>query len=55
MNLNESPFALLDSALHAEVGGTTVGAIAINGLVLIGAAALVVGGVRWAFNKALGK
>lgn len=54
MHLNDSPFALLEHTWNAEVGSTTVGAIAVNGVVLLGAAALAFAGARWAFNKVLG-
>lgn len=54
MHLDESPFALLEHTWNAEVGSTTVGAVAVNGIVLLGAAALAFAGIRWAFGKALG-
>ncbi len=55
MHLDESPFALTNDVLATEIGTNTVGAILVNGVVLLGAGALIYFGVRKMLQGALGK
>ena len=55
MHLDESPFALTDHIVSAEVGTTTVGAIAANVLVVAGIAGLTIYGLRKLLQGATGK
>lgn len=54
MNLNNSPFELTNAVWNAEIGRNTVGAIVVNGVVLVGAAALAYYGARMMFRGVFG-